>query len=497
MNLVENNVPTNTTDKTRHPSSLSILFLTEMWERFGFYIVEGLLILYLTHALGFADSAGYAVLGAFTAFVYISPVVGGYIADKILGFKNSILVGVVMLCVGYAFLSIAAEKNSLYAALAIIIVGNGFFKPNISSLLGALYVKNDPRRDSGFTIFYIGINTGGLLATLIAGFVKDHFGWGAGFGLSSIGLFIGMITFIIGLKSLKKEGLPPEIIEIKSKLVTLIHSKTTLVIATILSIFAFMFLLHFETIANVLLFISGIVLLLMLFAMAYKKEHEVGKKLLALILLTLVSIVFWAVFFQMWFSVNLYIDRDVNRHFMGIDLPTVFFLSFEPFYIIILGLFLAKLWETLNRKKKNIATSAKFSLAFFFIALGFAVLALSTYFHDSQNLVNPFWIVGGYFFVTVGELLLSPIGLAAVTVLAPPELVGMMMGVWLIAIGFGGKLAGVIANFSSIPKGITNTLVESRYYGHAFWFYVGLSIVLGFVLLALVPILKKLMNETG
>lgn len=479
----------------KHPRALPWLFLTEMWERYGFYVVEGMLILYLTQFLNFNDDISYSIVGAFTAFVYITPVIGGFLADRCMGYRFSILLGALLLALGYGWLSIA-HHNYIYWALGLIIVGNGFFKPNISSLLGILYNTNDPRRDSGFTIFYIGINVGAMLGTISAGYIKDWLGWQSGFASAGIGLIIGFFTFLFSLKTLNGEGRAPQLFKSSSNLVNILKNKWTQTFLAVLSISIFALLVNNKDLANILLVITGVFLLILIFAIAFKqKTTEYRNKTIALIILTLLSVVFWAVFFQVFFSVNLFTERDINRVVFGHQIPTTAFISIESIFIILTGPFLARLWQNLSRKKKNPSTAMKFSFSYLFIAGGYFLLSLGTHFSNSQGLVSPLWIVACYFFVTLGEMLLSPIGLSAVTALSPPRLVGLMMGIWLIAIGFGGKLGGEIAKFSSIPENLNNHLLENSLYGQAFLKYALISLLVSVLIALFANKLKRLMAE--
>lgn len=485
--------PVTQNHPTRQPKALPILVFAEMWERFGFYIIQALLILYLTQALGLSDSESYAITGAFTAFVYISPIIGGYIADQILGFKNSIILGGVLFTLGYAMLALWGE-NLLYIALAVVIIGNGFFKPNISSLLGAIYQKNDPRREAGFTFFYMGINLGSMLATLSSGFIKDAFGWWAGFGTASVGLLLAILNFILGAKHLAAYGKAPVRSKNEALWQKLLHNPLTVILGILVGIPMLSSLLRYKTLANVLLFSAAAVLLVALIIMAYQQPlREQRNKMFVLIWLTLVSVLFWAVFFQIFFSLNLFVDRRIDRVIWGTEIPTVAFISFESLFIVLLAPFLAKLWSYLNIKGKNPSVIVKFLGAFLFMAIAFLLLYASTGFHQA-NLIHPLWIPIAYLCITLGEMLLSPIGLSAVTVLAPERFVGLMMGVWLIAIGYGGKLAGVLASLSSIPEGITDPLLESQFYGNAFFTYSMISLVLAVVTLLSVPLVKRFLK---
>lgn len=470
----------------RHPKALPFLFLTEMWERFGFYVVQGLLILYMTQYFGFSDSDGYTILGVFSALVYISPFAGGFLADKILGFKASIMWGGLFLILGYALLSLPYAKLLFYPALATIIVGNGMFKPNISSLLGTQYEVDDPRRDSGFTIFYIGINIGAFLAGLSSGYIKNIFGWRMSFALASIGLIIGLLTFLFGLKHIKNT----------QKHLTASRSfHFQLFFYCILAIAGLIFLLRIHALADWLLPIVGILLIVFLIILTMQQEAEYRKRMFVLITLIVFSVVFWALFLQLFFAANLFVDRLVDKNFFGIPLTTTVFYASESIFIILLGPIFAWSWQSLGRNQKNPSPIIKFVLGIFFAGVGFLTLSLSTNFVNNAGLIHPLWVFAAYFFITIGELLLSPIGLSAVTMLAPNNLVGMMMGIWFVATGFGGIFAGMIAKIASVPDSAKTLAQKLTIYQGAFldFAYIAffVAIVLFFVQLGLKKILRS------
>lgn len=475
------------TPKSHQPDALSFLFLTEMWERFGFYIVQGLLILYMTEYFGFSDTEGYTILGVYSALVYISPFVGGFLADRLLGFKTAIVWGGFFLIIGYALLSLPYAKSLFYPALATIIVGNGMFKPNISSLLGTQYTPHDPRRDSGFTIFYIGINIGALLAGLSSGYIKEFFGWRTSFALASLGLVIGLITFSIGMKYIKNN---------QKELATTRKFKYQLLLYCILAIIGLNFLLRINVLANWLLPSVGVLLLVYLIILTLQQDAEYRKRLLILNTLIISSIVFWMLFLQIFFSANLFIDRLVDKNLFGMHLTTTLFWASESIFIILLGPLFAWSWQTLGRNDKNPSPVSKFVLGIFLAGLGFILLALSTLFPNSQGLIPPLWIFSSYLLITIGELLISPIGLSAITMLAPRHLIGMMMGIWFVATGFGGIFAGIIAKLSSIPEGAQTVAQKLAIYQTAFLDYAYLAffvaIVLFFVQLGLKRVLRGL-----
>ncbi len=453
------------------PRALYYLFLTEMWERFGFYIVQGLLVLYMTQYFGFTDNQSYTILGVFTALAYISPLVGGYLANKRLGFKLAIRIGGALLIAGYVLLALPFAKLLLYPALATIIVGNGLFKPNISSLLGAQYHPDDANRDAGFTIFYIGINIGAFLAGLSAGYIKLYFGWQMSFAVAAAGLLVGLTTFVFGSKAIIDR---PSEKKASPQFFYLFGPVCLLLIAGIA------LLLRVDTLAVWLLPCVGVILLGYLLRVSMQQDAVYKPRMLLLIILILASIVYWMLFLQLFSSANLYVERAVDKNLFGIPLTTTFFWGSESIFIILLGPLFAMLWQSLSNSNRNPSALGKFALGILFAGFGFVVLAVSTYYPNAIGQVHALWVFGAYLLITIGELLLSPIGLSAVTTLAPANLVGLMMGVWFVATGFGGIFSGMIAKFASVPANVTRTDAVLSIYRQAFISYalIAFSVVL-------------------
>lgn len=469
----------------RQPKALPFLFLTEMWERFGFYVVQGMLVLYMTKAYGFSDDKSFTVSGMFAALAYISPLIGGFLADRVLGFKTAVVWGGLFLIAGYALLA-SPFSNAFYIALAIIVVGNGLFKPNISSLLGALYAPGDSARDTGFTIFYIGINIGVLLAGLGSGYIKDHFGWNAALGLASAGLFIGLCTFAMGIKTVGMHY-PFSPAYAKTKWL----AKHYLVLYCVIAVGLVTLLLQSEVLGKWFLPVVGVFLLFFVFSLASHQQPEVRKNLFTLNILIISSVIFWAIFLQMFLATNLYIDRLIDRNIEGFTIPTTAFYTIESLFVILLGPLFAWSWSVLNRSNKNPSPVIKFVFAIIFAGLGFFVLAMSTRYANDAHLVNPMWIVLSYMLITIGELLLSPIGLSSVTMLSPSHLTGLMMGVWFTALGFGGQLAGVLARMASIPENAQNPMSELPIYANAFFNYAYMAFGVAFILFIVHCLMKK------
>lgn len=492
--LVYNNLFLKKEKAMRHPLALTPLFLTEMWERFGFYIVQGLLVIYLTNFLQYSDTKSYIILGEFSALVYISPILGGFFADHVLGYRYSILIGALLLGSGYTLLA-TIQHNLLFWGLACIITGNGFLKPNISSYLGEFYLPNDPRRDSGFTIFYMGINLGGLMATISSGFIQEHFGWSIAFTMAVAGMVVAIISFVLGFNRFADYGLPIQREHIKPKFLLYFTNIPIIIALFIASILIAYLLLKFAHMGNILQIAMGIFLLFALLYSATKHDRIARNRMLALIFLITVSIIFWSIFFQAFFSVNLFVERSINRNINGIIIPPVTFLSLEIIFILLLGAPLAHMWQKLNRTKRGPSLGIKFSIAMIALATAMVVLVIATQMPLSGDKISPIWMIFFYLLLTIGEMLLSPIGLSMVTELAPSNLTGLMMGVWFLALGFGGAFAGHLAEKASIPAGITDIHIINTIYRRAFLEYAVLGFLVGIILLIVTPWLKKLSNS--
>jgi len=467
----------------KQPKALPFLFLTEMWERYGFYIIEGLLIFYLLQSPGVTDKQAYAILGEFTALAYISPIIGGYLADRILGFRTAVIIGAVLLCAGYILLATTVH-SLLFIGLASIIMGNAFLKPNISSFLGNFYEEKDPRRDAGFTLFYMGINIGGMLSTLASGFIQRAFGWEVCFGVGAFGMLLAIATFCYGFKTYGKHGLPIRTSVLNLGKIKGFLRKISTPLAILLGLIASYFLLQTGDIGDWILTIVGVIVLGALLVVTMRLEKNERKPMLLLILLIAVSIFFWALFFQIYFSINLFIKRTVDLHLFGLSIPPVVFIGLESAFTISLAPLFAMGWSSLQRQKVDLSVISKFAFALFAVALGLFILYFATHFASASAPISPFWILLAYLPWAMGELFLSPIGLSAVTTLAPKRLVGWMMGVWFLSLGFGGSLAALLATKSVVPHAMIKLGELSAIkgiYAHAFLFYALLAAGIGVV----------------
>lgn len=474
----------------KQPKALKIFFLTEMWERYAFYTIQAMLVLYLTQRFRFSDSHAYNLLGQFTALVYILPVLGGWVADRYLGQRFSVLIGGFFMCVGYALL--ALNRESLFWGLSLAALGNGLFKPNISTLLGQFYEKNDSRRDAGFTLFYIGINLGSMLTYFSSGYIKEAFGWLVCFGAASFALFIGIIVFRLGYRYFEDKGLP---LHERGTLSHFLKKHRWIFVGFVAAVLVVYFSMTFVVVSSYGLYVFGVGFCVYAMATSWKHGPVARRKVLGLLLLYLLSIAFWALYFQKFFSVNLFTERAIDRVIMGHQIPSSVFFSLTGIFMLTLGSGFAALWQS---GKVKLSTPTKFCLGILFLALSMQVLVwIIAYASPINGASGPSagWLALFYFCLVLGELLLSPIGLAMVTEYSPPENVSLMMGGWFMTTGFGGKVAGVLAKYASVPSGITDQhqlqAIYQQAFQHCAWF--GLAIFL--ISLAFIPVIKKLLGQ--
>lgn len=474
------------------PRSLTLLFFTELWERFGFYALQTILILYMSHGLHYSDHEAYLLYGAFSSMVYLTPVLGGYVADKFLGHKWSIILGGILLTLGYSITAIPASF-CFFLGLSIVIIGNGFFKPNVSSLVGDLYTKQDPRREGGFTLFYMGINIGSLIPPLISGGVVALFGWHAGFLLAAIGMVIGLFTFLSGRHRIQKIGLVPASSPLSQASRPRKRFFFFLGVSILFSIFFFRLIFYFPLQTDIFLATACILILLYLILKIIKEKRMERSKLIACLILIVISIGFWAIYNQTFSSLTLFADRNMKKELLGFTIDAEFMQFFNAFFILALSPILSKVWLKLEQRKKNPSTPLKFSLGILGIAAGFFFLSYGIRHFSAEGIASPWWLIGSYFLQTVGELLLSPIGLSMITLLSPKHMVGTMMGIWFLSISASFAISAGLAFFATIPA---NTSVEAslEIYAHAFNIYGGIALIVSLASFSLIPLLRRLIQ---
>jgi len=476
----------------RQPNSLYLLFFTELWERFGFYTLQTIIILYMTKSLLMHDSNANLLYAAFSSLLYLTPTIGGYLADKYLGFQRSIIIGGALFIVAYLICA-SPDKTLFFIGLSLLICANGFFKPNVSSIVGELYRKNDPRRDGGFTLFYMGINIGALIPPLIAGTLVAKYGWHSGFLLAAMGMMIGQITFMLGRKSLGTAGLYPK--------KNLEHTKPGYKFYGLLSVGVMIFVglcqlafIYPETTAN-LIAVAAVFILLMTVFFLLKEPLLQRKKMSACLILIIISFGFWALYNQTFTSLMLFADRNMNHQILGIPLDAEGTQFFNSFFIIALSPILSRLWLRMDNFGFNPSTQKKFSFGILFMSAGYLVLALGAkFFGDDAGVISAWWLVISYLLQTIGELLLSPIGLAMITVLCPKHLTGMMMGVWFFVQAASFAVGGFLANIAAVPEHAT-AVASLPIYSHAFTLYGLIALTMAIISFALLPLINRMIRE--
>ncbi|BBI19615.1 putative transporter YclF [Qipengyuania flava] len=473
-----------------HPKGLFLLFMAEMWERFSYYGMRALLIFYLVQHWLFSDSEASIIYGAYTALVYITPVVGGYLADQYIGQRKAVLFGAVLLTFGHFFMAFEGSGgqadpmiNVFWLALALIIVGSGFLKANISVIVGQLYSRTDVRRDPAYTIFYMGINVGAATASIICGYLGQTYGWEYGFGLAGFGMLLGLVFFVIGKPLLLGKGEPKDPAKIKGAKEWGIYGAGLAMVALCWAAIQYQ-----EMVGYVLGAFGGGLVLYVLFTAVTKLPSQERDRIFAAMFLILTSIVFWALFEQAGSSLNLFTDRHVDTQGVNASM----FQSINAIYIVLLAPLFAMLWQGLARKGAEPSTPLKFGMAVIQVGLGFLVLVWGA---ESVGVSVPtpvIFIFLIYLLHTTGELCLSPVGLSAMNRLSPAHMASLIMGTWFFASATGNFAAGLIAAATG-AEGVgeeAGKQVVLDVYSTVGWY----AVAIGVGVMVISPLIKKLMH---
>jgi POT family proton-dependent oligopeptide transporter len=454
-----------------HPRGLSTLFFTEMWERFSYYGMRALLILFMTASvatggLGFDTAKAGAIYGTYVALAYLTSLPGGWIADRFLGQRRSTLYGGVVIMLGHISLAIPSMVT-FYLGLLLVVTGTGLLKPNVSTMVGALYGPDDERRDAGFSMFYMGINLGAFTAPLLCGWlaqsqqfrgilaslgISPASSWHWGFAMAAVGMFFGLVQYLAGWKYLGDAGMCPVKPESPESYARQRRQLTTwlAVVGTgiaLLAAAAATGMVTAEGIANglgVVLLVTTVAFFVWLFTVA-KWTREERNRLVVVLVLFLAASVFWSVFEQAGSTLNLFADRDTRTIAFGYDFPPSWFQSLNSLFLILFAPVFAWIWIKLG--KKDPSSPTKFTLGLVFVAAGFGILVFAAKQAEQGVLVSPLWLTATYLLHTIGELCLSPVGLSAMTKLAPARIGGLTMGVWFLATSVGNYLGGRVGGF--------------------------------------------------
>ena len=484
-----------------HPRGLYVLFFAEMWERFSYYGMRALLVLYLTKHFLFTDGQAYGIYGAYTTLVYITPVIGGMLADRYLGQRKAVLLGAVLLVAGHLGMAFEGEPvvdaamrddnimNIFYLSLALIIAGVGFLKANISAIVGELYDKTDERRDGAFTLFYVGINLGAFAGALIAGYLGETFGWKYGFGAAGIGMLLGLIVFVWGKPLLNGAGESPNPALLAKKQFAGLSTEWVIYLATIVGVGVIWFLIRDgeSTVKWVLYFAMAATYLYIIATSVMTLESHARNRVFAALFLITIQVLFWALFEQAGSSLSIYTDREVDRTIFGQEVVTSVFQSLNAMYIIVLGPLFAGMWVWLAKNNMEPSAPFKFGLGVIQLGLGFLLLVWGAK-SAGSDLTPVVFIFLIYLLHTTGELCLSPVGLSAMTRLSVPKMVGLIMGAWFLASGAGNFAAAQIAKLTASGGGGEGQVLEV--YSKVGW----MAVAVGVGLIVLSPLVKKMMH---
>ena len=493
-----------------HPKGLYVCFFTEMWERFSFYGMKALLFLYLTKYHLFGDAPSYDLLGAYGGLVYAMPVIGGLLADRYLGMRKAVVFGGILLCLGHFGMAFEGEQARMvdgvavqdaralqvfYFSLALIITGVGFLKPNISTIVGKLYADNDPRRDSGFTLFVAGINIGALVASLVCGYIGETYGWKYGFGLAGVGMVTGLIVFLWGQKHLQGHAEParPELLRERVGGLPrewLIYLGGLAGVAVLWQLIQRNWTVQGAMHLVALAFVSWFIWFL-----TTQCSREERGRMLSLVALIVFALVFYTLYEQTYGSWVAFNDRLMGKNLLGFEMTAGSLTFLGGFFIVILSPLFAWLWPWLARRGRNPSTAVKTVVGLLFGGLSFLPLMAAASMAEGGELASVWWLVLAYLLLEIGEVCLYPIGISAVTTLSVARVVSLMMGAWFLATAYSellahavfGKLAAI-----EIPEGDTLNVVEAAgTYGDLFTLMLWIGLGSAAVALVFAPLIKR------
>jgi proton-dependent oligopeptide transporter, POT family len=480
-----------------HPRGLTTLFFTEMWERFSYYGMRAILMLYMTTAVaqgGLAFDKKYAglVYGTYVSSVYWTPLIGGWLADKVFGARRAVLIGGIVIACGH-FSMVFKTMPNFYGGLALIAIGTGLLKPNISAMVGDLYTERDARRDAGFSIFYMGINLGALIAPLVCGYLGQKIDWHYGFGAAGVGMVLGIVQYLASGERLRHVGNKPvvkdeDIAQTKeigeeggTDVLTLGLAAVGCIVGALLGFYVgdsgFLSALFPGVVGLFTGYLAGTLL---------KLSGDERKRVGVIFILFVFSILFWMTFEQAGSSLTLFADRLTRTNILGREFPSSWFQSVQPTFIILLAPVFAGIWLKMGRRQPS--SPGKFAYGLLFAGLAFALVALASSLTGGGK-ISPLWLVGVYFIQTLGELCLSPVGLSTVTKLSPARMVGLMMGVWFLSISIGGYIAGIASGF--FEENAESALVR------LFGTFALITLVAALLLALLTPIIKRMTSRTS
>lgn len=477
----------------KYPKQLWYLFLTEMWERFCFYGMRGVLAIFMVNQLGFSDKESNLKYGAIQAFVYAFTFIGGIFADKILGFRKSLFFGGIIMILGNLIIAFSPE-TMFFLGISLTIIGTGFFKPNISSMVGDLYKDGDNRRDAGFGLFYSGINIGALLGGALCVWLGKYYSWSYAFFAAAIVMIIGVITFGFTQKSLGPIGLSPllHLDDSKRKM------KEWMVYAgSILAIPLIYIMIRNTDYTDYFMYVVGPIALIYFFYEMFKiKDGKVREKLIAALVFIVFSIIFWSFFEQSGGSLSLFAEKNLDYNLLGMHAdPNVINNTSNAFFVILFSPIVGLLWLWLAKRNIEPNTVLKFGYGFIFLAAAFYIFYATRFFATPEGITSLNVFTSAYLVITFAELFLSPIGLSIITKLSPKHLGGMMMGLWFLASAYGQYVAGLLGAGMSTPNESASLYEKLMLYTEGYHQLAIYALIAGILLIVISPFVRKLMHE--
>ncbi|HET7269013.1 MAG TPA: oligopeptide:H+ symporter [Oleiagrimonas sp.] len=489
--------PTRPVSKTR---SFSTVFLIEMWERFGYYGMQALIVYYMVQRLGFADERATLTWGAAAALIYVSPAFGGWVGDKILGTRRTMLIGAIVLALGYALMAIPGRSVwFLFCSLGVIVVGNGLFKANAGNLVRKIYEGDDSKIDSAFTIYYMAVNVGSMISMLLTPWIKNYvndtyghgFGWHAAFAVCCVGLLVGLTNYLAMRHTLKHIGSEPDHHRVNMR-------KLLAVLACcVVAVFVSAWILQYELVARIFVYVAGAAVLAIFAYLIFNSERSERAGLAAALVLVIQTVFFFIFYQQMSTSLALFALRNVDPTFsiFGMDLFTwapAQFQALNPIWIFILSPILAFLYTHASKRGGDLSVATKFALGFVAVAIGFFIYAAAGHFTTEPGKTSQWIMVGGYGFGALGELLVSGLGLAMIARYVPARMGGFMMGAYFVASGVSQYLGGLVSTIAAVPEDITNPVKTMSIYTSLFFWLGVAGVVCTVIALALLPLMKRL-----
>ncbi|WP_205436424.1 dipeptide/tripeptide permease DtpB [Edwardsiella tarda] len=481
---------TTTPGLLQQPKPFFMIFFIELWERFGYYGVQGILAVFFVKQLGFSQEQAFITFGAFAALVYGLISIGGYVGDHLLGTKRTMVLGAIVLALGYFMTGMSLLKpQMIFVALGTIAVGNGLFKANPASLLSKCYPPKDPRLDGAFTLFYMSINIGSLISLSLAPIIAERFGYAVTYNLCGAGLIVALLVYFACRGMVRSLGSEPDHLPLN-------YGKLLLVLAgSVVMIAICAWLMHNVGVANIVLIAVSVVVIYFFFREAFKQDTQGRNRMFVAFILMLEAVLFYILYAQMPTSLNFFAINNVRHEILGFAINPVSFQALNPFWVVVASPVLASIYTHLGSRGRDLSMPTKFTLGMLLCSLGFLTAAAAgLWFADAQGLTSPWFVVLVYLFQSLGELMISALGLAMVAALVPQYLMGFILGMWFLTQAAAFLLGGYVATFTAVPDGITDPLQTLPIYTSVFGKIGIATLIIALIMAALVPWLKRMMN---